>query len=154
MQGQAWTATAFSALATALLAALLANVSIVGLNQCYDVEIDQLNKPYLPLASGEFSMQTGWNIVLTTGALSLLVSVLSGSLPLIITVSASHMLGIFYSADLAWMRWKRSPLLAAGCILAVRAAFVQVRSSTHCLSILPPVLHSTLTPRYSYATVL
>lgn len=29
------------------------------------------------------------------------------------------------------MRWKRSPLLAAGCILAVRAVFVQVGFFTH-----------------------
>lgn len=31
------------------------NVSIVGLNQLYDVEIDKINKPYLPLASGEMT---------------------------------------------------------------------------------------------------
>ena len=39
----------------ALVPALLMNVSIVGLNQLYDVEIDKINKPYLPLASGEMT---------------------------------------------------------------------------------------------------
>jgi homogentisate phytyltransferase/homogentisate geranylgeranyltransferase len=39
------------------------NVCIVGLNQVYDVAIDKVNKPYLPLASGEFSMRTGIALV-------------------------------------------------------------------------------------------
>ena len=43
--------------------ALLMNICIVGLNQVYDVRIDRVNKPYLPLASGEFSMQTGIALV-------------------------------------------------------------------------------------------
>lgn len=45
------------ALAQALASALLMNVCIVGLNQLYDVEIDKVNKPYLPLASGEMTMR-------------------------------------------------------------------------------------------------
>jgi hypothetical protein len=52
------TATACSSCVSALVAAL-ANISIVGLNQCYDVEIDQINKS-LPALVWEFSMQTGW----------------------------------------------------------------------------------------------
>ncbi len=45
------------ALTQALVSALLMNVCIVGLNQLYDVEIDKVNKPYLPLASGEMTMR-------------------------------------------------------------------------------------------------
>lgn len=41
----------------ALVPALLMNIAIVGLNQLTDVEIDRVNKPYLPLASGELTMQ-------------------------------------------------------------------------------------------------
>ena len=37
---------------TAVSPALLANVYIVGLNQLSDIEIDRVNKPELPLASG------------------------------------------------------------------------------------------------------
>ena len=40
-----------------LISCLLANVYIVGLNQYYDVEIDKVNKPYLPLASGDLSFK-------------------------------------------------------------------------------------------------
>ncbi len=39
------------------------NICIVGLNQIFDVPIDRINKPYLPLASGEFSMCMGKSLV-------------------------------------------------------------------------------------------
>lgn len=71
MHGQPWDLHCWTALCAALAAALLANVSIVGLNQCFDVELDRVNKPYLPLASGEWTMQTGWTTVLVTGARNL-----------------------------------------------------------------------------------
>ncbi len=64
MQGPTgWTGQAFIVLLQALVPALLMNVSIVGLNQIFDVPIDKINKPYLPLASGEFSMRTGIALV-------------------------------------------------------------------------------------------
>ena len=48
------------ALLQALVPALLMNICIVGLNQLYDIDIDRVNKPYLPLASGELSEQQVW----------------------------------------------------------------------------------------------
>lgn len=36
-----------------LLALLCGNGYIVGINQIYDVDIDVVNKPFLPIASGE-----------------------------------------------------------------------------------------------------
>lgn len=59
MQSFTWTAAAVSGLLQALIPALLMNVAIVGINQLYDVDIDKVNKPYLPLASGELTMQQG-----------------------------------------------------------------------------------------------
>ena len=44
----------------------------------------------------------------------------SGSPPLLATLAGSLLLGIAYSTDLPLLRWKRSPVLAAACILAVR----------------------------------
>lgn len=41
--------------------------------QLYDIEIDQVNKPYLPLAAGDFSVSTGWALVVATGAASLAI---------------------------------------------------------------------------------
>ena len=43
----------------ALVPSLLINIYIVGLNQLHDVEIDRVNKPYLPLASGDLSVGAG-----------------------------------------------------------------------------------------------
>ena len=54
---------AVMSLMQALIPALLMNVCIVGLNQIFDVPIDRINKPYLPLASGEFSVRTGTFLV-------------------------------------------------------------------------------------------
>ncbi|MCB0286844.1 MAG: UbiA family prenyltransferase, partial [Calditrichaeota bacterium] len=47
-----------AALLLALASCLGANIYIVGLNQITDIDIDRINKPDLPLASGIFSMRT------------------------------------------------------------------------------------------------
>ncbi|KAF6261620.1 UbiA prenyltransferase family [Scenedesmus sp. NREL 46B-D3] len=127
----AWSGAALAGLCQALVPALLMNIAIVGINQVYDVEIDKVNKPYLPLASGDLSMQQGVGIVAGTAALSLLLGVLSGSPPLLATLLLSLVLGVLYSMELPFMRWKRSPWLAALCILAVRAVMVQLGFFLH-----------------------
>lgn len=119
------TSTAVEGMMTALVPALLMNVAIVGLNQVFDVEIDKVNKPYLPLASGQMSLTAGIAIVTVTAILSLALGIHSGSAPLFWTLLLSLVLGVLYSTDLPFMRWKRFPVLAAGCVLAVRAIFVQ-----------------------------
>ena len=127
-------------LAAALSSALAMNVSIVGLNQVYDVEIDRVNKPYLPLASGEMSIAWGRRTVALSAAASLAVGLASGSAPLVAALVSSLVLGVFYSADLPLLRWKRFPVLAAACILCVRALIVQLGFYAHArLS----VLHGT-----------
>ncbi|CAL8468499.1 g8039 [Coccomyxa elongata] len=121
-----WTAQALVVLLQALVPALLMNVCIVGLNQIFDVPIDKINKPYLPLASGEFSMRTGVALVVATGSLALAMGVLTNSTPLLATLLGSLLLGIAYSTDLPFLRWKQYPVIAAACILAVRAVMVQL----------------------------
>ena len=106
--------------------------------QLYDVEIDKTNKPYLPLAAGDFSMTTGVVIVVLTGAASLFIAWASGSMALLATVSGSLLLGLVYSCDLPLLRWKRSPVLAAACILAVRALLVQIGFFLHMKRALVP----------------
>lgn len=131
VSGWQWTGPAVVALVQALSSALLMNVAIVGINQLYDIDIDKVNKPYLPLASGEFSPATGAAIVAACTAGAFAIGLASGSAPLLWTLGASLALGVLYSVELPFMRWKRSPLLAAGCILAVRAVFVQVGFFMH-----------------------
>lgn len=58
-----WTLQALASLLQAMVPALLMNICIVGLNQIFDVPIDRINKPYLPLASGEFTMRMGQSVV-------------------------------------------------------------------------------------------
>lgn len=114
------------ALLQALSSALLMNICIVGINQLYDIEIDRINKPYLPLAAGDFTVATGRAIVAATGTVSLAIGAAAASPPLLATLGGSLALGIAYSTDLPFLRWKRSPVLAASCILAVRAILVQL----------------------------
>lgn len=45
-----------------LLALLCGNGYIVGINQVYDVDIDTVNKPFLPIASGALSPAMGWGL--------------------------------------------------------------------------------------------
>lgn len=37
------------------ISAMAMNIYVVGINQLVDVDVDKINKKYLPLASGEFS---------------------------------------------------------------------------------------------------
>jgi homogentisate phytyltransferase / homogentisate geranylgeranyltransferase len=107
----------------AWLACIGGNLYIVGLNQLYDVEIDRVNKPDLPLASGQFSLATGRWIVGLAGLLSIGLAALGGSW-LLLTVVVSLIIGTAYS----WppIRLKRFPLLAAFCILVVRGLVVNL----------------------------
>ena len=121
LQGQADLGmSALVGLLQALVPALLMNVCIVGMNQVFDVEIDRINKPYLPLAAGEWSVETGVTAVVATGGAAILMGLVIGSGPLLATLLGSLLLGVAYSVDLPLLRWKRHPLLAAGCILCVR----------------------------------
>lgn len=120
--------TDFQTLALTLFSCLCANVYITGLNQLYDVNIDKINKPYLPLASGDYSMKTGRRIVITCLILSIISA--SGSTNyLFATVCLSLIIGIAYSVPP--IRLKRFPFWAAFCILAVRGLIVNVLLYLH-----------------------
>jgi homogentisate phytyltransferase/homogentisate geranylgeranyltransferase len=57
-------------LLTTLVSALGCNVCITGLNQVIDVELDKINKPELPIASGELSISTAKKIVVISGIIA------------------------------------------------------------------------------------
>jgi homogentisate phytyltransferase/homogentisate geranylgeranyltransferase len=111
-----------------LMACLAANIYIVGLNQIEDVEIDRINKPHLPIASGEFSLKDAAWIVSLAGGLSLVLAVLGGKF-LLATVLFSVLIGTAYS--LPPIRLKRFPLWASLCILSVRGAIVNLGLFLH-----------------------
>lgn len=111
-----------------LLACLCGNVYIVGLNQLEDVAIDQINKPHLPLASGEFSRRQGQAIVVTTGILALVLAAIGG-IYLLGMVGLSLVIGTAYSLEP--IRLKRHPFWASLCILGVRGAIVNLGLFLH-----------------------
>ncbi|XP_031376381.1 homogentisate phytyltransferase 1, chloroplastic-like isoform X2 [Punica granatum] len=111
----------FTKLLQAVIAALLMNTYVVGLNQLTDIDIDKVNKPYLPLASGEYSVGTGVMIVTSSLIMSFWLGWVVGSWPLFVALFVHFVLGTAYSINLPLLRWKRSPVAAAMCILIVRA---------------------------------
>lgn len=121
----------FTGVLEAVVAALFMNIYIVGLNQLSDVEIDKINKPYLPLASGEYSFATGAIIVVSSSILSFWLAWIVGSWPLFCALFISFVLGTAYSINVPLLRWKRFAVLAAMCILSVRAVIVQLAFFLH-----------------------
>ena len=104
-----------------VLALLLGNLFIVGINQIYDVEIDEINKPYLPIAAGRISKRAAWAIVAGSGiaALAIVRAVFS---PLIFALFAfGTAIGGLYSVPP--IQLKRFPL-AAGLTIATCRGFL------------------------------
>ncbi|NET39587.1 MAG: homogentisate phytyltransferase [Cyanothece sp. SIO1E1] len=113
----------------AWLACISGNVYIVGLNQIEDVAIDRVNKPHLPLASGEFSHQAGQMIVAIAGILAVAIAALSQGPFLLATVGLSLLIGTAYSRPP--LRLKRFPFWASVCILSVRGMIVNLGLFLH-----------------------
>nr|AAX56086.1 homogentisate phytylprenyltransferase [Glycine max] len=121
----------FTGVLEAVVAALFMNIYIVGSNQLFDVEIYKINKPYLPLASGEYSFETGVTIDASFSILSFWLGWVVGSWPLFWALFEIFVLGTAYSINVPLLRWKRFAVLAAMCILAVRAVIVQLAFFLH-----------------------
>ncbi|WVZ79197.1 hypothetical protein U9M48_026805 [Paspalum notatum var. saurae] len=115
----------------ALASALCMNIYVVGLNQLFDIEIDKVNKPTLPLASGELSVMAGVLLVVAFLGMSIIIGIRSKSIPLMCALFISFLLGSAYSIDVPLLRWKRDAILAALCILFVRAVLVQLAFFSH-----------------------
>jgi homogentisate phytyltransferase / homogentisate geranylgeranyltransferase len=116
--------TALDTWLLAWIACLCGNLYIVGLNQLEDVAIDRINKPTLPLASGEFTQAQGRWLVGLAGAIALALAVISQNLFLILTIGLSLAIGTAYS--LPPVRLKRHPFWASVCILGVRGVIVNL----------------------------
>jgi len=115
--------TVLTGILLALVPSICANIYIVGLNQLTDIEIDRINKPDLPLASGNFSEIEGRWIVIILGVSALLLSILQGA-ALFGTVALSMAIGTVYS--LPPLRLKRFPFWATLCIFGVRGVVVNL----------------------------
>ena len=128
MAGRHLHAYDWSMFAVTLFSCLCANVYITGLNQLTDVEIDRINKPYLPLASGAYSITTGYLIVGLCLILALATCfIYPPFLPA--TVISSIIIGTAYS--LPPVRLKRFHFWAAFCIIVVRGLIVNLLLYLH-----------------------
>lgn len=101
-----------------MFALLLGNAFIVGINQIYDQDIDKMNKPFLPVASGEMSNRAAWLAVLVSGSVGPLI-VHKFFPPLLFQLyTAGLVLGGVYSVPP--IRTKKNPILAGLTIAIVR----------------------------------
>ena len=120
-----------------LVAALTVNIAITGVNQLTDVEIDRVNKPFLPIAAGDLSMSAARGIVLACTAIPLAMAVTQGAIETL-AVAAALAVGALYS--LPPFRFKRFPVAASLCITGVRSIVVNLGVYWHFAGdISPPV---------------
>ena len=115
-------------LALTVLAGALVNVYIVGLNQCEDVEVDRINKPWLPIPAGRLSLSSAQRLVIGCGVLAAALAVSQGWVE-IAAVGAALAIGTAYSSPP--LHLKRFPAAAAASISLVRACVVNVGVYLH-----------------------
>jgi homogentisate phytyltransferase/homogentisate geranylgeranyltransferase len=131
------TATDALDLAATLIAGLAVNIAIVGVNQLTDVEIDRVNKPYLPIAAGDLTPRNATIIVAACTVIPLAMALTQGAAETI-AVAAALAVGALYS--LPPVRLKRFPLAASLCITGVRSIVVNLGVYYHFAhDIAPPV---------------
>lgn len=106
-----------------LAAGACVNVFIVGINQIEDVEIDRLNKPWLPIAAGELAPEAARRIVAAAAVIPLAMAATQGAVELV-AVGVALAIGWAYSCPP--LRLKRYPAMAAGCITFVRSVVVNL----------------------------
>jgi len=121
-RGGALTANLFDLFWT-LVVGWCVNIFIVGINQLEDVEIDRINKPFLPIAAGELTQAAGRMIVALAALLSLGIAVTQDAAELI-AVTLGLAVGIAYSVPP--LRLKRFPVLASLSIMFVRSVVVNL----------------------------
>lgn len=99
------------------VASIAVNIYIVGLNQITDIEIDRVNKPYLPLANARLTSAQAYGIVLIAGVISLLMALML-NVVFFLAIALIFIIGTIYS--LPPLRLKRFPLYSALCIVLAR----------------------------------
>jgi hypothetical protein len=86
-----------------VLALLCGNGYIVGINQIYDVEIDAVNKPYLPVAAGELGFTQAWAICIVLAAAGLGITTFNFGSLIAKLYAFGLFLGTIYSVRCGWV---------------------------------------------------
>lgn len=116
--------TTFVTLITSLVKWELVVLYIVGINQIYDIEIDRINKQYLPLASGGFDLYTAEAITYGAMIISILLGMYQKDMFSFIMLVVCLIIGTLYSVPA--YRFKQSKILAAGSIILARGVLVNL----------------------------
>jgi homogentisate phytyltransferase / homogentisate geranylgeranyltransferase len=111
-----------------LIAALTCNIFIVGLNQIIDKKLDEINKPYLPLAAKSLSSKNAYTIIYVALAICIIMALLT-SFFLSLLILAILAIGIAYSTPP--LQLKKHHLPAALAITIVRGFLVNVGMFYH-----------------------
>lgn len=104
--------------ACGVLALLCGNGYIVGINQIYDVSIDVINKPFLPIAAKELTITQAWVLIVVMAGLGItLAHGLFGPL-----IGSLYCFGLFLGTiySVPPLRLKQSAIAAALIIATVR----------------------------------
>lgn len=101
-----------------LIALLCGNAYIVGINQIYDVKIDEINKPFLPIAAKTLTERNAWLIVVTCliSGVSIVKNVFSKEI--FALYMTGIVLGTLYSVPPVQL--KKIPFFAGSTIAIVR----------------------------------
>lgn len=101
-----------------LIALIFGNAYIVGINQIYDVEIDKINKPFLPMAASQLSTKRAWFLVIFSliGGGTIVKTQFSNIIFQLYLIGG--FLGTIYSVPP--FQFKRYPILAGSIIACVR----------------------------------
>ncbi|XP_057442132.1 glycinol 4-dimethylallyltransferase-like isoform X2 [Lotus japonicus] len=111
----------FKSMLTVIICHRLLGTYLTVVNQLFDIEIDKINKPYLPLASGQLSYTTGVIIATSSLIMSFWLAWSVGSWPLIWNILVSGVIWTAYSINVPLLRWKGNPVLAAMCYIVTMA---------------------------------
>lgn len=115
-------------LVVTLMSCLGCNLYITGLNQIYDVELDKINKPNLPIASGELSTADAKKIVIASLSIALFCAYIQnfyfGGL-----ITGIALIGSLYS--IPPVRLKKYHFWAATAIAIVRGPLVNLGIYIH-----------------------
>ncbi|XP_038905482.1 probable homogentisate phytyltransferase 2, chloroplastic [Benincasa hispida] len=105
-----------------LVELLCGNSYIVGINQIYDVDIDKVNKPYLPIAAGNITKKEAWFLTTSFLMVGLSLAMLNSGPFLSSLYCFALLLGTLYTVPP--FRLKRFPIAAFICIALVRGFLV------------------------------
>ncbi|XP_030491742.1 2-acylphloroglucinol 4-prenyltransferase isoform X1 [Cannabis sativa] len=83
-----------------VLVILCVTICVNGINQIYDLDIDRLNKPDLPLASGEMSIEMAWVLTIFCAISGLILTITMNSGPFFpfLYCGSIFVAGFLYSA--------------------------------------------------------